>query len=117
MSRPEILFSLFAELESLSGIGPKTAQNLTQLGINTPRDLLFTLPYSGIDRKLIDTVKNASFPSTLTVLVKVSDHRPPHHRSGAYRVDVDDAKTSFQLIFFHGRSDYLNRVLPKDSTA
>ena len=116
MSRPEILFSLFAELESLSGIGPKTAQNLTQLGINTPRDLLFTLPYSGIDRKLIDTVKNASFPSTLTVLVKVSDHRPPHHRSGAYRVDVDDAKTSFQLIFFHGRSDYLNRVLPKDST-
>ncbi|MFT6446838.1 MAG: ATP-dependent DNA helicase RecG [Sulfitobacter pontiacus] len=50
--RPEALFPLFAKLETLEGVGPKTAQNFAQLGVMAPRDLLFTLPYSGIDRRL-----------------------------------------------------------------
>ena len=46
MSRPAPLFPLFAELETLDGVGPKTAQHLSQLGIERPRDLLLTLPYA-----------------------------------------------------------------------
>ncbi len=40
--RPEILFPLFAGAETLPGVGPKTAQSLAQMGVVTPRDLLFS---------------------------------------------------------------------------
>jgi ATP-dependent DNA helicase RecG len=112
MSRPEILFPLFADLETLEGIGPKTAQHMGQLGITTPRDLLFTLPHTGIDRSLRDTIEHAVLPATVTVKVMVGAHSPARTRGGAYRIHVDDGATSFQLVFFHGRSDYLNKVLP-----
>ncbi|WP_299612374.1 ATP-dependent DNA helicase RecG [uncultured Tateyamaria sp.] len=116
MSRPEVLFPLFADLETLDGVGPKTAQNLGQLGISTPRDMLFTLPHTGVDRAMRDTVEGASLPATLTVKVTVGAHHPARNRGGAYRIHVEDAHTSFQLVFFHGRSDYLNKVLPTGST-
>ncbi|WP_147105668.1 ATP-dependent DNA helicase RecG [Tateyamaria sp. syn59] len=116
MSRPEILFPLFADLETLEGVGPKTAQNLGHLGVETPRDMLFTLPHTGVDRALRDTVEGAPLPTTLTVRVTVGAHHPARNRGGAYRIHVEDAETSFQLVFFHGRSDYLNKVLPTGST-
>ncbi|KIC48620.1 ATP-dependent DNA helicase RecG [Tateyamaria sp. ANG-S1] len=116
MSRPEILFPLFAALETLEGVGPKTAQSLAHLGVQAPRDLLFTLPHTGIDRALRDTVEGAPMPATLTVRVKVGAHYPARNRGGAYRIHVEDAQTCFQLVFFHGRSDYLNKVLPIGST-
>ena len=50
MSRPEILFPLFAGLETLEGIGPKTAIAFAALGVSKPKDLLFLLPHSGVDR-------------------------------------------------------------------
>ncbi|WP_116598509.1 ATP-dependent DNA helicase RecG [Primorskyibacter marinus] len=109
--RPEVLFPLFADVQGLDGVGPKTAGNLGQLGIECPRDLLFTLPYSGIDRALRETVQGADLPRVITVEVTIGQHRPPRGK-GAYRVDVQDAKTSFQLVFFHARGDYLLRTLP-----
>mmetsp|Transcript_27888 Transcript_27888/g.52143 ORF Transcript_27888/g.52143 Transcript_27888/m.52143 type:complete len:547 (-) Transcript_27888:10-1650(-) len=116
MSRPEVLFPLFAGLETLAGVGPKTAQNMAQLGLAAPRDLLFTLPHSGVDRALRDSVEGADVPSTLTVKVQVGAHHAARNRGGAYRIQVEDAQTSFQIVFFHGRSDYLQRVLPQGST-
>lgn len=110
--RPEILFPLFAELETLPGIGPKTAENLAHMQITRPRDLLFTLPHSGIDRGRRETVKDAVLPEVVTVEVTIGQHRAPRNRSGAYRVVVEDAGTSFQLVFFHVRGDYLLRQLP-----
>jgi ATP-dependent DNA helicase RecG len=41
----------------------------------------------------------------------VGRHRPPSGR-GPYRVEVDDAATRFELVFFHARGDYLQRLLP-----
>jgi len=49
-SRPEILFPLFGAITNLDGIGPKTGQLLSEAGISRPRDLLMTLPFSGVDR-------------------------------------------------------------------
>ena len=49
-TRPEILFPLFAGLDTLEGVGKKTAQALGALDITRPRDLIFTLPHTGVDR-------------------------------------------------------------------
>jgi ATP-dependent DNA helicase RecG len=114
-TRPEPLFPLFAGLETLPGIGPKTAQHFAQLGVVAPRDLLFTLPQSGIDRRLIATVQGAPFPTTLTVAVTIGKHIAPRTKGGAYRINVSDAQTAFQLVFFHARGTYWEQQLPEGS--
>ncbi|MCX7559913.1 ATP-dependent DNA helicase RecG [Sulfitobacter sp. F26204] len=113
--RPEPLFPLFAGLETLDGVGPKTAQHFVQLGVQTPRDLLFTLPYAGIDRSLRNSVKGALLPATLTVAVTIGAHRHARTKGGAYRIHVEDSETHFQLVYFHARGDYLARQLPEGS--
>ncbi|QTN35795.1 ATP-dependent DNA helicase RecG [Cognatishimia activa] len=114
-SRPEILFPLFGALTKLEGVGPKIAQNMAGLGVEKPRDLLFSLPYSLVDRRRRETIQGADLPGIVTVEVEIGTHRPPRNRNGAYRVTVQDAKTSFQLVFFHARGDYLKKQLPEGS--
>ncbi len=80
--RPEQLFPLFAGLETLDGVGPKTAQLLGQLGIESPRDMLFSLPYAVIDRRRRDTIQGADLPTTLTVEVTIGTHRPARNKGG-----------------------------------
>lgn len=111
--RPEQLFPLFAGLETLDGVGPKTAQLLGQLGIESPRDVLFALPYAVIDRRRRDSIQGADFPTTLTVEVTIGTHRPARNKGGAYRIHVEDSQTDFQLVFFHARGDYLKKLLPQ----
>ena len=114
-SRPEILFPLFGALTKLEGVGPKIAQNMAGLGVEKPRDLLFSLPYSLVDRRRRETIQGAELPGIVTVEVEIGTHRAPRNRNGAYRVTVQDAKTSFQLVFFHARGDYLKKQLPEGS--
>ena len=58
MSRPERLFPLFADLETLDGVGPKSAKALAGLGVERPKDLLFLLPASGVDRSRKASVRD-----------------------------------------------------------
>ncbi len=110
--RPEQLFPLFASLETLEGVGPKTAKLLEQTGVEAPRDVLFSLPYAVVDRTRRDTIKGAELPTTLTVTVTVGAHRAPSRRGAAYRVHVEDAQADFQLVFFHAHDQYLRNILP-----
>ncbi|WP_343115549.1 ATP-dependent DNA helicase RecG [Ostreiculturibacter nitratireducens] len=110
--RPSILFPLFAELETLPGVGAKTAKLLSQMGIERPRDLVFTLPYSGVDRRLRRSIREVVPPATVTVEVEVGAHVPSRRKGGPARVFVRDAETEFQLVFFHARPEILARQLP-----
>ncbi len=110
--RPEILFPLFAPLETLEGVGPKSARLFAALGVERPRDLLFLLPVAGVDRRRVASVREVVPPATVTVEVTVGAHRPPARRGGPWRVTVRDAAAEFQLVFFHARGDLLQRQLP-----
>ncbi|PUB12794.1 ATP-dependent DNA helicase RecG [Yoonia sediminilitoris] len=110
--RPEVLFPLFGALTALEGIGPKTAQTLENAGTSKPRDVLMTLPLAGVDRRRRASVRDVIAPETVTVEVTVGRHYPPKTRGRPYRVHVTDAQTEFQLVFFHARGDYLQRLLP-----
>jgi len=111
-ARPEVLFPLFAALDGLDGIGPKTARAFDGLDIATPRDLLFHLPHGVIDRRRRDTLRGLDFPAIATVEVVVGQHQAPRMRGRPYRVFVQDAEMEFQLVFFHARGDYLQKLLP-----
>ncbi|MFQ6547916.1 ATP-dependent DNA helicase RecG [Aestuariibius sp. 2305UL40-4] len=112
MSRPEILFPLFGDLTALDGIGPKTARALAALHVEVPKDLLMTLPHGVIDRRRKESVLGVALPATLTVEVEVKEHQPPKSKGRPYRVNVADAKTAFQIVFFHAQRDYIARILP-----
>ena len=112
MSRPEPLFPLFASLETLDGIGPKTAAALATMAVERPKDLLFLLPHSGIDRARKNSVRDVIPPVTITVEVTVGGHFPPRGKGKPYRIMVRDAEFEFQLVFFHARGDYLTKLLP-----
>jgi ATP-dependent DNA helicase RecG len=112
MTRPAALFPLFAELESLDGVGPKTARALAGLGVTRPADLLFLLPHSGVDRSLVASVRDCVAPTTVTVEVEVGQHFPPRTRGKPYRVLVRDSGLDWALVFFHARGDYLEKLLP-----
>ena len=111
--RPEILFPLFASLETLPGVGAKTAKTFEQMDVASPRDLLFTLPNSGIDRRFRPTIQGLPLPTTATTEVTVERHHPNRAKGRPYRIDVSDAETSFALVFFHAREDWLHRQLPE----
>ncbi|GAB4267115.1 MAG: ATP-dependent DNA helicase RecG [Pararhodobacter sp.] len=110
--RPEILFPLFGALDGLEGIGPKIARHFKGLGVETPKDLLFLLPQSGIDRRVRNSVKDTRPPEVATLKVVVGNHIPARQRGRPYRVIVRDAQQEFQLVFFHARAEYLQRILP-----
>ncbi|SMY07475.1 ATP-dependent DNA helicase RecG [Flavimaricola marinus] len=110
--RPELLWPLFGGLSTLDGIGPKTEAILVSAGIEKPRDMLFTLPYSGIDRQRRDSIADAVAPAVVTVAVTVVAHQPNAIKGRPYRVTVEDSETSFQIVFFHARGDYLKKLLP-----
>jgi len=112
MSRPESLFPLFAELETLPGVGPKAAQAFETLGVTRPKDLLYLLPHSGVDRSRRASVRDVIPPSTLTVEVEVGAHFPPRRKGGPCRVMVRDERLEFMVVFFHARADYLQKLLP-----
>jgi ATP-dependent DNA helicase RecG len=111
-ARPEILWPLFGGLEGLRGVGARTAKLFAQMGIEKPRDLLLTLPHSGVDRTRRATIRGLELPAVATVEVTVGRHLPPRTRSAPARVMVEDAETAFQLVFFHARGDTLARQLP-----
>ena len=112
MSRPERLFPLFADLETLDGVGPKVAKALAGLGVERPKDLLFLLPASGVDRSRKGSVRDVVPPVTLTVEVEVGAHFPPRTKGRPYRVMVRDSGLEFQLVYFHARGDFLQKLLP-----
>ncbi|MDR0809414.1 MAG: DEAD/DEAH box helicase, partial [Gemmobacter sp.] len=112
MSRPPELFPLFAGLETLEGVGPKTAKSLAGLGVERPKDLLYLPPHSGVDRSRRASIRDVVAPGVATVEVTVGGHFPPRGKGRPYRISVSDAAQEFQLVFFHARADYLTRLLP-----
>jgi ATP-dependent DNA helicase RecG len=48
--RPELLNPLFAEVETLKGVGPQVAKQLAKLNLAKAVDLLFHLPAGSIER-------------------------------------------------------------------
>ena len=111
-TRPKEIFHLFGDLNNLSGIGPKTIINLKNLSIEKPRDFLFNLPFSVLDRLPVKSVRGVAPSQIVTVEVLVKSHKVSRSRAYAYRVNVQDTEVGFQLVFFNARKEYLESLLP-----
>lgn len=118
--RPDILFPLFAPVTSLPGVGPRLGTLFDRLlGGETdagPRakvaDLLWHRPSGLIDRRFTPRIAEAPEGTIATLTVHVEEHHKPHNPRQPYRIRCRDETGTIQLVFFHAKGDYLDKLLP-----
>ena len=99
--RPNILFSLFAQLESLPGIGPKMAKQMAKrIGTNVI-DLLRHLPIGVNDRRARPALGDVTVGSlaTFDVLVLSADIPPAKVKRPA-RFRAETTGGEIDILFF-----------------
>jgi ATP-dependent DNA helicase RecG len=110
--RPAILFPLFAEIRTLSGVGPKLEKLIAKVAGPRLVDLAFDLPVGVVDRSYRPKLANAQAGRIATVEVNVLEHRPNRVKAQPYRVIVSDDTSLMELVFFRAHADYLAGILP-----
>ena len=89
--RPEILFPLIGGIESLKGVGERSAKLLAELiGGNKILDLLWHLPSNLIDRRYAPRLAHAAPGRICTVKIKVLEHLPPQTSRQPYKITATD---------------------------
>ncbi|MGM0562205.1 MAG: ATP-dependent DNA helicase RecG, partial [Pseudomonadota bacterium] len=114
--RPDILNPLFAETETLPGVGSRVAKLFAKLAGNKLIDLCWLLPSNVIDRRYRPKLQQAEPGHVATLKVIVAAHRPGANARHPYRIDCHDETGELELVFFHAREDYLKRILPTGET-
>ena len=99
--RPDILNPLFAEVETLKGVGPNIAKALARLGLTRAIDLAFHLPTGTIDR-----VRAPAASGALLGRIVVLDVTPVDVRAGSGRAPLrifarDGDDNTITLTFFN----------------
>jgi len=114
--RPPSLNPLFAPVESLPGIGPRTVKLFAALAGERVLDLCWHLPSGLIDRRYAPSIAGAEAGRICTLTVRIAEHRPGRTTRQPYRILVEDDSGAMELVFFHGKPDYLMRSYPPGQT-
>ncbi len=114
--RPDILFPLFADISTVSGVGPRSAELLEKAMGRRIRDVALTPPSGLVERKRLPAISGAIDGEMVILKVKVETHKPGATRRLPYRVFVSDETGQLELTFFHARPNYLRRILPEGAT-
>ena len=108
--RPDILNPLFAEAESLEGVGPKVKKPLGKLGLERVRDVLYHLPERFVTRRAVADLDDANVGEQVVVALTPTEHRSPRNPGrGPYRVLAQDAKGNICALTYFGRASYTAR--------
>ena len=100
--RPEILNPLFAEVESMKGVGPQLTKQLGKLGISRAIDLLYHLPTGSIERVRAPSLNPGLIGRTVIVDLVPFDMRTPHSGRGPTRIFASDSDdNSIALVYFN----------------
>ncbi len=110
--RPELLFPLFAEVGRLKGVGPRYAKLIEKAAGPQVVDLLWHLPSGVVDRRPSPPIPEAPEGRIATIALTVLRHQPNPSRRGPYRVVCTDGHADIDLVYFHARGDWLEKLLP-----
>lgn len=113
--RPQILFSLFAPVTTLTGVGPRIAKLIESLAGAKIVDLLWHLPREIVDRRFNPSIGDAPNGRLCTMTIFVDSHEKGYAKR-PYRVRCSDESGFLTLVFFHAKEDYLLRLLPVGET-
>lgn len=104
--RPDVLNPLFAETETLEGVGPKIAKPLEKLGLTRVRDVAYHLPERFVTRRPVEDLDQASVGEQVVIPLTVTEHRAPRNGRGPYNVLATDAAGNYVSLTYFGRASY-----------
>lgn len=87
-------------LNTLKGVGPKTAEKLQKLGLDSVQDLLFHLPLRYEDRTQLSSVARLFPGQYATLVVEVMNTRVQFGRRRSLLIQVKDQSGSLSLRLF-----------------
>ncbi len=104
---------LHSPLQYVKGVGPKKAQFLKSIGIETVKDILFFFPRSYLDRTSVTDIAKLSPNSYVTIIGRVKSHGKLYGRKKRYEVILQDDTGAITLTWFHGIR-YWEKLFKKD---
>lgn len=104
--RPDILNPLFAETDTLDGVGPKLKKPLERLGLTRIRDLAYHLPERFVTRRVIADLDDAQVGEQVIVALTPVEHRSGPSARAPFRVLAQDDKGNVCALTFFGRASY-----------
>lgn len=110
--RPNILYPLFAPIDTLSGIGQRYFRLISNLCGNKIIDMLWHIPSGYIDRRCNLHLNQAQNGHLWTGSVSVVEHIAPKSRKQPYRIIVADSTEQLTLVFFKTFGDHLTKLMP-----
>ena len=109
--RPEILNPLFAEIETLDGVGPKLKKPLDKLGLTRVRDVAYHLPERFVMRRPVQNLDQAGEGEQIVIALTPTEHRAARSGRGPYRVLAQDAIGNICALTYFGRASYTAKKL------
>ena len=113
--RPDILNPLFAEVETLKGVGPQVAKGLKKLGIERVVDLLYHLPSGVIERVRTESVGHHLAGRIVIVAVTVFEMRGGQGRA-PFRVFASDVAGNTLTLVYFNNPGWAKKSLPLGET-
>ncbi|MFN4114614.1 MAG: ATP-dependent DNA helicase RecG [Sphingomonadaceae bacterium] len=111
--RPDILNPLFAETETLDGVGPKLRKPLEKLGLTRIRDLAYHLPERFVSRRPVASLDDAAEGELVVIALTATEHRAARSPRGPYRVLAQDSMGNICSLTWFGRAAYsAKKLLP-----
>ena len=104
--RPDELNNLFAETDSLDGVGPKLKKPLEKLGLTRIRDLLYHLPERFVIRRALSSLDDGQAGEQVVIGLTVTEHRASRSPRGPYRVMAQDDAGNICALTYFGRASY-----------
>lgn len=115
--RPELLNPLFADIDTLEGVGPKLRKPLEKLALTRVRDAAYHLPDRFVQRRAVTSLAEASVGEQIVVQLTVLEHRASHSPRAPYRVMAEDAAGGSISLTFFGRAAFTaKKQLPVGET-
>lgn len=109
--RPEVLNPLFAEIDTLEGVGPKVKKPLERLGLGRIKDMAYHLPERFVRRRAVRNLDDAEEGEQIVVALTTVEHRASRNQRGPYRVLAQDAQGNILALTYFGRASYTARKL------
>ena len=109
--RPDILNPLFAETDSLEGVGPKLKKPLEKLHLTRLRDLAYHLPERFVMRRSVANLDEANEGEQIVIALTPIEHRSSSTGRGPYRVLAQDALGNVCALTWFGKASYTAKKL------
>jgi len=114
-SRPRAFGPLKKSVQYVKGVGPRRAEQLAKLGIQTVEDLLYHVPFRYQDRREIKSVVDlelGDITSTCGEITKISRRFLARRRRWVLEAAVKDDTGVLYLLWYHQHNYFLQRYRP-----